>query len=307
MDARKLSQEELRKTREEALRLQSRGYGVCEIAESLGIHRSTVGRWLNDYHLYGGVTLEKKPKGRKPGANQTLSRADTFHLIAVCFTKSPKQVGLVGSVWDRQTIAQFIFANWRVDVKPDYVARLLRNWSFPKQQPPQFLQSATYQDLLTGETMSLESAIRENGNYRLRQLAYISAVPVEDSILDRLILGLEKHRSKGPKENELNQPRVLLCAHDPHGRLRFRCHPAPATATIRQSFLRALASNHEGPILAVFRDRFQLTPSGRKWLSRNSERVRGIAPMLKILRHQVSASRAPPLSPAWSPALPGLQ
>ena len=304
-DARKLRSQELEALKASALYMkrQDEGITALEVSERIGVDRTTVGRWLKHYEIYGDAALPVRQRGRKAGAVQVLSKSEWAHLVAIFLTLSPSSVGLSGSLWDTRQIAALILNKWGLEVKPDYVPRLLRQCQFPAQERQSPPESASYENILTGEPVCIRSEFSGVGRTHRRRLAWVAAYPVAHQLQKRVLKGLGK--SLQPDfEADLSKPRALLCAHDPRGRIQFRCYPAPISSTAQSGFLQLLGSSDPTPVSVLFLKSFKLTATGRKWLQGKKEKVLAVCPTLLIDDPVPAESTDLPLSrgssPAWS-------
>lgn len=300
-DARTLRPQELEALRASALYIKGQDDGITalEVSERIGVDRTTVGRWLKHYEIYGDVTRSVRERGRKAGAVQVLSSSEWAHLVAIFLTLAPSQVGLSGSLWNRRQIADLILKQWHLEVKPDYVPRLLRQCQFPAQERQSTPETVRYENILTGEPVCIRSEFSGVGRTHRRRLAWIAAYPVVHQLQERLLKQLDK--SLLPEfEADLSKPRALLCAHDPRGRIQFRCYPSPITSTAQNGFLQLLGSSEPTPVSALFLKRFKLTATGRKWLQSKKDKVLAVCPTLLIDKPVRAESKDLPLSPAWS-------
>ena len=307
-DARKLLPQELEALREAALYMRGQDCGITaiEVSEKLGVDRTTVGRWFKQYRIYGNVNHPARERGRKVGAVQVLSNSEWAHLVAIFLTRSPLNLGLSSSLWNRRQIADLILNEWGLEVKPDYVPRLLRQCQFPAQVRPSTPESARYENILTGEPVCIRSEFSGVGRTHRRRQAWIAAYPVAHQLQECVLKRLDK--SLLPDfEADLSKPRALLCAHDPRGRIQFRCYRSPISPTAQSGFLQLLGSSDATPVSVLFLKRFRLTATGRKWLQHNKEKVLAVCPTILIDEPVRAQSKDLLLTRGWSPAWSGSQ
>ncbi|MBK1673421.1 IS630 family transposase, partial [Ectothiorhodospira shaposhnikovii] len=91
-DARTLhpaAQEEKRKT---AVRLSESGLSQREIAEQLGVHYQTVGRWLAKYRAGGVESLLRQQRGRRLGSGRQLAPDEEADLQELLRQHTPDQL-----------------------------------------------------------------------------------------------------------------------------------------------------------------------------------------------------------------------
>ena len=271
-DCRKLSPEALETLRRAALYLREREVDttIQHIAEKLGVHRTTVSRWLKEFDLFGGVSSTPRKRGRKTGATQTITNAERTFILATIFSQIPSKAGLKGSLWAKEQIAELILFTYGIEVESDYIARLLRQCHFPRQAPKEFPTGASYKSLLTGECVDIEPLIRSKRNKVKPIVRFIDSKAIEATLKEKLLLGI-RGLSLSKLENALNKPLAMLYAQDPSGRIQFRCYRAPLTPTARAAFLALIAPNEEHPAIIICQDPFKITPSSKKLLEKKKD------------------------------------
>ncbi|WP_221913916.1 helix-turn-helix domain-containing protein, partial [Thiorhodospira sibirica] len=107
-DARTLhpaAQEEKRKT---AVRLSESGLSQREIAEQLGVHYQTVGRWLAKYRAGGVESLLRQQRGRRLGSGRQLAPDEEADLQALLREHTPDQLEMPYALWSREAVQELI-------------------------------------------------------------------------------------------------------------------------------------------------------------------------------------------------------
>jgi transposase len=108
-DARTLSpaaQEEKRRT---AIRLrEAEGKTFAEIGVLLGVHRVSVAAWWHRYEAEGLDALAAQTRGRRVGAQRTLTAAQERTLQRLLIDKTPDQLRMPFVLWTRAAVGALI-------------------------------------------------------------------------------------------------------------------------------------------------------------------------------------------------------
>lgn len=134
-DARTLdpaAQEEKRKT---AVRLSKRGFTHKDIADQVGVHYLTVGRWLTKYREGGMKALLSQVRGRRLGSGRQLNAEQEQRLQQLLIDKTPDQLKLQYALWTRQAVQQLIKQETDLRVPIRSVGEYLKRWGFTVQKP----------------------------------------------------------------------------------------------------------------------------------------------------------------------------
>jgi transposase len=126
------AQEEKRKL---AVRLSKRGMMYKEIAEELGVHPLTVGRWLAKYREGGMKALLAQARGRRVGSGRQLTLDEEDRLQQLLVDKTPDQLKLQYALWTRQAVQQLIKQETGKAVPIRTVGEYLKRWAFTVQKP----------------------------------------------------------------------------------------------------------------------------------------------------------------------------
>jgi transposase len=132
-DARSLppvAQEDLRRR---AVRAVLGGKTQLEVAETFGVTRQSVGRWIKAHREGGGKALKARKRGRPKGkALEPWQAAQTCRAIE---DRRPEQLKLPFYLWTRQAVAQLIGERFGVRLSVWTVGRYLKSWGFTPQKP----------------------------------------------------------------------------------------------------------------------------------------------------------------------------
>lgn len=126
------AQEELRRR---AVRLVDLGKTQVEVAETLGVRRQAVGRWVRAHRLRGDQALAAGKRGRRPGEKTALTPSQQAQISKAIREKNPDQLKLPGFLWTRALVCELIERRFGIRVAEKTAGRYLRAWGFSPQKP----------------------------------------------------------------------------------------------------------------------------------------------------------------------------
>lgn len=133
-DARSLSpaaQEDLRRRVVRAVREE--GLTQTAAAQTFGVARPTVNRWMRKVEENGLRALKARQRGRPPGTQlEPLQAALTVRTI---LGSCPDQLRLPFALWTREAVQQFLEQRFGLQVSVWTVGRYLRRWQLTPQKP----------------------------------------------------------------------------------------------------------------------------------------------------------------------------
>jgi len=107
------------------------GYRQRTVAEFLGVHPSSVCRWMKAYRRGGDGALE----GRDPsGRPRKLTRAQERQVLG-WFRRSTKSFGFPTELWTAARVTTVIYRKWRVRFHPRYLNQWLAERRITPQKP----------------------------------------------------------------------------------------------------------------------------------------------------------------------------
>jgi transposase len=139
-DGRKLDHATLEELRIRAAKRVVAGARAQDVADDLGLRRSTVFAWVAAYRSGGLDALRAKAI---PGRPPKLSNAQLNRLYALIVGANPAQFQLEFALWTRELVGQLIDQQFGVSLSLATVGRLLRKIGLSPQRP---LRRATQQD-----------------------------------------------------------------------------------------------------------------------------------------------------------------
>jgi transposase len=131
-DGRKLDHETLEAIRIRAVEQIQGGVHPEDVAESLGMDRSTVFAWMAKFREGGIEALRAKPV---PGRPPKLSGAQLRKLYTLIVGVNPRQLQFEFSLWTRDVVRELIRREFGVALSAVSVGRLLRAIGLSPQRP----------------------------------------------------------------------------------------------------------------------------------------------------------------------------
>jgi len=119
------------KTRLHAAFLRRQGKRVDEIAETLGVTKSAVSKWLNKLHINGiKAAVPVKQTGRP-------KRLSTKQLVALRrdLLKEPAKYGYAYGMWETKLVQEHVRKKFDTLFVDRHMRRLLRKMGFSQQKP----------------------------------------------------------------------------------------------------------------------------------------------------------------------------
>jgi transposase len=105
-DVRAISAEGQEALRKRAVQAVLNGMKQTAAAQTFGVARGTVARWLHQYRQGGEAALDKRLQGRPPAPKLKGEQEEV--MVALIETHSPDQLGLPASLWTRETVGALI-------------------------------------------------------------------------------------------------------------------------------------------------------------------------------------------------------
>jgi transposase len=123
--------DELERRRHLALQRVREGYSIAEVADFLGVHRTTVSRWFAAFRTRGvsGLVSRASP-GRPPKLTSTQEK-----IIRRWLADKPTEHGFPSDLWTGPRLAHMIRQEFGVGLHPKYLTVWLRRRGFTPQKP----------------------------------------------------------------------------------------------------------------------------------------------------------------------------
>ena len=121
-DGRSLSHEVLETFRRSAVRLRSKGVAIKIIAESFGVRREAVSRWISAARKYGiNKLIAKKAPGPIPRLKQ-----EHFKELLRILKKPASKVGYSTDLWSGNRVRHLLKKQWKINYHSKHMCRFLR-------------------------------------------------------------------------------------------------------------------------------------------------------------------------------------
>jgi transposase len=131
-DGRKLDHTTLEAMRVRAVGQIEKGARVEDVADALGLNRSSVFKWVAAYHAGGKKALKAKPV---PGRPPKLSPDQTQQVYEIVAGTNPAQHQLDFGLWTRDLIRTVIATRFGIELSLPSVGRLLHKLGMSPQRP----------------------------------------------------------------------------------------------------------------------------------------------------------------------------
>lgn len=245
-DGRQLGHDTLEEMRKRAVeQMEHRGVRPEQIADALGLDRSTVYGWRAAYRQHGTEALQARPI---PGRPHKLGQAELDQLDELVRT-DPRTLGFTQALWTRAMVGKLITTEFGVRLSLPTVGRVLHRLGMSPQRP---LHAACEQD---------PEAVRHWKDQEYPQLA--EQARVEGATLFFVDeAGIRSDYHAGTTWAPVGQTPVvettgqrfsinMISAFTPKGALRFAVYDHTTTAECFIDFCRRLLSDIAGPVYLV--------------------------------------------------------
>ena len=132
-DARSLSPEAQQELRMRAVRAVLDGRTHVAVAETFGVTRHAVDKWVKTYREGGWDALKAKRRGRPKGG--ALKPWQCAQIARIVVDKHPEQLKFPWFLWTREAVGALIERKCGVRLSVWTVGRYLRRWGFTPQKP----------------------------------------------------------------------------------------------------------------------------------------------------------------------------
>ena len=138
LDLRGASDDVLESIKKQAFRLHKQGLGVCKIAYTLGVARTTVTNWVRDFRgkfYEDEVNFRPKKRGIKEGEQTRLSPEKQAIFKEIISGKSPDMLGYSESHWTVNLMRDFVKKSFDVEYSSSGMALLAKRIGLSCQIP----------------------------------------------------------------------------------------------------------------------------------------------------------------------------
>lgn len=121
--------------RRQAIKMRERGMAQKEIAELLGVHKSTVCTWCTTYEREGEAFFAVKKPGKKKGTGKRLTAEQEKQIQNLIIDKTPNQLRFDFALWNRKAVKLLIEQQFEIVLSIRAVGDYLKRWGFTPQKP----------------------------------------------------------------------------------------------------------------------------------------------------------------------------
>lgn len=271
IDARSLSSSAQEALRRRAVKAVRHGKTHQDVADTLGVARPTVSRWMQEWSRDGAKALKAAKRGRPTGTQ--LDERQIRDVAKKIVTRCPDQLRLPFYLWTREAVGELIQREYGIPLSVWTVGRYLKSWGFTPQKP---LRRAYEQN-----PVAVRRWLREEYP-GIRQQAV--ADKAEIHWLDEM--GLRSDHQTGRSYGRRGKTPVIpgtgqrfgcqmISTITNRGVLRFLVHHQKFSAPLFLRFLRRLTRGMKRPVY-VIADRHPVHRAKivQHWLHENRETIR---------------------------------
>lgn len=249
VDGRSLSREVMEHQRFRAIELRKKKWSVQDIADSFGLHRGSVSRWLTKSRRQGNDILKRR---KAPGAKPKLNSFEQKKLIS--YLKQPATAyGFENPLWDCSRVGWLIRNKFSKSLAISNIWELLRKQGLTPQMPE---KRAIQQDKkIVKQWLHKEWPKIEEHRRRWQAIVYF-----EDEAGVSLIPELGKTwapRGETPIVSVTGTKGGLsvTSAISPSGRLLFRLEKEKVNGQLHTEFLQQILDRHQNRKIIIIEDR----------------------------------------------------
>lgn len=259
------------------------GTPVVQVAQALGVDRTTLHRWLRRHQKAGGEEgLHRRPVTGRPRKLQCISEYNLKRIVLA----PASRFGFETDLWTVSRLRAVLVDRFQEDVSEDTIWRRLRDAGLTWQTPEReyFQADPARRQRWQRETLP---KIRET----LQTTGGILYCQDEASVCLTPILGRTWAMCGQPRKVQVTGNRASISAMSalsPHGRLVFRLHQKRITSVEVIDFLRQLLRHHPRRHVVVVMDQ------AKPHTSKLTNSYVASQPRLHVFH-------LPPYSPDWNP------
>lgn len=135
-DARTIEPKALEDRRKQAVMLYNKiGMRRIEIAAIVGVHRNTVGEWIQAWKDGGARALRARAAGRPVGSGRRLEGWQAIAIKRLITDKTPDQLKFPFALWTRDAVRELIRQKYGIKLPVRTMGEYLKRWGFTPQKP----------------------------------------------------------------------------------------------------------------------------------------------------------------------------
>jgi transposase len=271
-DARTLPAAAQEEKRKQAVRLRKKGRSYREIAQLVGVHEQTVGKWIRAYNTQGVSAIKAQTRGRKSGAGRYLSEDQEKQIQKLIMDKTPDQLKLAYALWTRKAVQEVIGQETGVQLAIRTVGKYLALWGFTPQKP---LKKAYEQNPQKVKQWLKEEypAIKAQAKEEDAEIYWGDETGIRSDA--------QHERGYAPKGKtpviRLNAKREstnMISAINNQGKVRFQLYDGTMNADILINFMKRLIKDAKRKVILILDNlRVHHAKIVKKWLEKNKDKI----------------------------------
>lgn len=135
VDAKTLPVAVLNERRKLAVRLRLKGTTLVEIAQTVGLSRTTVMGAIKAYEEGGWSAVPVGRRGRSVGDGRRLTQAQETEIRKVIRERTPDQLKLEFALWSRLAVGELVRQKYGITLPIRTIGHYLKRWGFTPQKP----------------------------------------------------------------------------------------------------------------------------------------------------------------------------
>ena len=271
-DARTLPAAAQEEKRKQAVKLWKNGNNYREIAELVGVHDLTVGKWIRSYKSQGLSSIKSKIRGRKSGTGRYLSESQEAQIKRTITDKTPDQLKLSYALWTRKAVQEVIEQETGVRLAIRTVGKYLSLWGFTPQKP---LKKAYEQNPAKVKQWLEEDypAIKEQAKRESAEIYWGDETGIRNDA--------QHERGYAPKGKtpvvRLNAKRDstnMISAVNNQGKVRFHIYDGSMNADVLIDFMKRLIKDAKRKVYLILDNlRVHHAKVVKAWLEENKDQI----------------------------------
>ena len=134
-NARSVGTETQYEIRKSIIRLLKSGKSGREVAKLLSVSEGHVSNTKKSYDEKGIEGLKIGQRGRKEGANRSLTPEQEEEIKNIIIDKTPEQLNFKECMWNRKNIRELILRKYNIDMPLSTLGYYLQRWGLTVQRP----------------------------------------------------------------------------------------------------------------------------------------------------------------------------
>ncbi len=224
-----------------------------ETTKIFGIGRSSLGKWLKSYKLYGEAGLKIKNKVGRPA--KTISKLKPWQCATITrmiTDKTPNQLKMPFMLWNINSVKELIANKFDIKLSTPTVSRYLKKWGFTPQRPltKSFVKDPKKVTKFLTEQYPL---IKKRAKKESGEILFLDEMGINNNT-HSFIRGYGKKGKGGQPMLTKSVKKVssnMVSTINNSGHFRFMVYEENMNVAIFIKFLKQLTKNHDKKIFLV--------------------------------------------------------